>query len=142
VDRTFQVTPPLSLEALVAAWIAGNYPGIPEAQRGPLADPDDDGAPNGLEYFFGGHPALADAEAVRLPPGMVAVEPDGRRSWVVIFALGPEVPDSLPWTIEQTASLTQRSWTPVPAGSIRRNGRQVELRLPITQASLFLRLRL
>ena len=107
VERTFQVTAPLSFEALVAGWIVANYPGIPEAQRGPLADPDGDGAPNGLEYFLGGNPGLSEAGAGRLSPGLVAAEPDGGRCWVMAFSLGPDVPDSLPWTLEQSESLTQ-----------------------------------
>jgi hypothetical protein len=142
VERTFEITAPPSLEALVRAWIAASYPEIPEAQRGPLADPDGDGAPNGLEHFFGGNPTLAEVGACRLPAGAVLTEPDGTRYWVTTFSVGPDVPDSLPWTIEQADDLTQPVWTPLPVGSIQRHGPQVRVRLPAARACQFLRLRL
>lgn len=142
VERACVVTTPPSNAVLVGAWLATQYPAVPEGQRSIQSDPDGDGVPNGLECLLGGNPTVPEPDSGRLPSGTVAMDAQGQRVWTVTFSLGPDVPAGLAWSVEQTDDPARPSWWPLPATAVSREGRLVILTLPAVETSRFLRLRL
>lgn len=77
--------------------------GLTGAQRGPQADPDGDGVPNGLEYAFAMLPLTPDAEAVPSPVSgapafSISFRRDTRPTDLTVEVLGTSAPGQ-PWQV-------------------------------------------
>ncbi|MCI0541688.1 MAG: hypothetical protein L0Z50_41350 [Verrucomicrobiales bacterium] len=139
IQRSVEVIPPTS-ESVVSSWIARHYPAVPEDQRGLLADPDGDGAPNLLECVLSTDPGTKGLADGRLPAGRI-VERDGQLIWEISVELNSEVASLVDWRFEACGGLKPSDWVPVPLSNVRRNGGTTVISLPIAEASQFVRLR-
>ncbi|MCI0541910.1 MAG: hypothetical protein L0Z50_42480, partial [Verrucomicrobiales bacterium] len=139
IQRSVEVIPPTS-ESVVSSWIARQYPAVPEDQRGLLADPDGDGAPNLLECLLSTDPGTKGLADGRLSAGRI-VERDGQLIWEISVELNLEIASLVDWRFEASGGLKPSDWAPVPSFNIQRSGGATVLRVPISDASQFIRLR-
>jgi hypothetical protein len=82
--------------------------------EGPLADPDDDGVPNIVEFAVGGNPLVPDAgfaqlQAVPVASGEFAVEYRQRKDLADVSAVLENSSNLLNWSVLQPQSVTNVS---------------------------------